>query len=309
MKESTRLLLEEEIKSGKYAYDIVVNPNSFLEMTRKQDRFRNLFEMYLKGEFDDVNIFLKTFCHTYLDKLEFFQFLNSHIDDFRITEQVLAENSMDNPEYLLRRDVERATSRVTSRLYERGLVNMYQQYVNIALGVVGKEGDLLEVGSGGAMPISSLLFARELGKVTSLDEFSAYWNDCGFLNNMGIDTRSEMFNENTDITGYNAIVSRKACGGAISVIDKLANNGGEQVYFQQLCDCESPSKEDKMKNLLDWLSSKDQGMKSFSVKRNPLGQLELYINWLDNDNGLAETYVTNSPMHVDDIAQIINDRY
>ena len=64
-----------------------------------------------------------------------------------------------------------------------------------------------------------------------------------------------------------------------------------------------------MKNLLDWLFTKDKGMKSFAIKTTPTGQKELHINGLDNDIGLRETYVTNSSMHIDDIAQIINERY
>lgn len=309
MKESTRLLLEEEIKSGKYAYEKLKNPEDYFEFIKNHKDFGSLFEIYLAEEFGDVESFFQTFSHKDTQQLEFFHFLKDHVDELKITSQVLEDNFMDSAERLLIRDVSKATSKVTSYLYTKGIIETKQSFVDMALEIAGKEGNLLEIGSGADLPITSLLFARELGEVSSMDKFGEHWSSLDFFKKMGVNATSKYFDKNTDISGFQTIVSQKACGGAISVIDRLANNGGEQVYFQQLCDCESPSSEDKMKNLLDWLWTKDRGMKSFSVKSTPTGQKELHVNGLDNDNGLRVTYVTNSPMDIDDIAEIISENY
>ena len=309
MKESTRLLLEEELKTGKYAYETAQTHANFFEFVKTHKSFRQLFDIYLTEEFDDVDDFFRTFTHKSTQQLEFYNFILEHAREFKITSQILEENFVDSVEFLLLKDVAQAVKKVIGKLGLRGTVESKQPFIDIALGIAGKEGKLLEIGSGADLPITSLLFARELGKVASMDKFGDYWSSLDFFKKMGVEATGKYFDKNTDISGFQTIVSQKACGGAISVIDRLANNGGEQVYFQQLCDCESPSSEDKMKNLLDWLWTKDRGMKSFSVKSTPTGQKELHVNGLDNDNGLRVTYVTNSPMDIDDIAEIISENY
>ena len=308
MKESTRQLLEDELRSGNYAYETLTNPENFFEFINKQKDFKQLFELYLVSEFDDIDTFFTTFCHKQLQDLEFYKFIIDHTDDFRITAKVLEDNAFSSPEYLLLRDISRATSKVVGQLYSKGIVESKQAFIDIVLRIAGK-GNLLEIGSGQDLPLTSLIFARELGHISSMDKFYPYWSSLDFFRKMGINATSGFFDENTNISAFQTITSQHACHGAVAVIDRLANNGGEQIYFQEMCDCPSTAEDDKMTNLLSHLRRKDSNLKSIAIKRTQLGQTECHVNGLDNDDGLLHTFVTNSPMHVDDIAQIICDRY
>lgn len=297
MKIETQKRLEEELKSGKYCYE-TLKSLSYLDFLKKKDVNR-LFEIYLQEEIDSVDELFEAFTHKHIEKLEFYQFVMSHIDDFKISSEVLTEQAIETPEQLLRNDVARATGKIISTLFMKGFIDGKQKFVDMAKAIT-RNGRVLEVGSGTSLPISSLLFARDLGEVASMDHFNNNWDSLDFFKKLNVNAISEYFTKDTNIEDYDTIVGQHPCDAIIPIVERLANSD-ERDYFIDMCDCAAPS--GGLNEFVAYLSGKDSRLQSVAIKRQPLTRkYEYHLNGVpDNCLSSDTVYITNSTMHPDDI--------
>lgn len=304
MKENTRLRLEEELRNGKYLYNYdILNSPDFLEFFEGNGTLRRLFEIYLEEEIDDVDTFFKIFTNKSGREIDFYHFIMSHIDDFQISKKYLEEVDT-TPEEVLSHDAIMASKKVIGAL-PKGYVRNKQKFVNIAKSII-RSGRMLEVGSGTDIPVSSMLFAKELGEISSMDKFHNHWSCLDFFKKLKINAIDGFFTNDTDIKNYDVIVGQHPCDAIIPIVEKLGNSD-EKEYFIEMCDCASPS--GGMSGFLMYLKNKDKRLQSVLVKNNHLTkQYEYYLNSLPFMSYSDTLYITNAAMHPDDIlAKVVEE--
>lgn len=292
MKESTRLRLEEELKSGQYCYSANFRNPKYIDQ---------LFEIYLEEEVDNVDQFLDTFNVKSCRDLEFYQFVMQNIDYFKINNFVLRQHGSKSAEDLVAYDTAFAINRHTRHLQKFEIRNR-KKFVNIASEVT-RDGYLLDVGGGGDLPVSSLLFADKLGEISAMDNFMSYWKNLGFLKKMNVQAKSEYFSDETDITAYDRLVGQRPCSAIIPIVKKCANSDDKE-YFIEMCDCASPRK--GMMGFVEYLKEKDGRLKSIMVKYVHGGRVFL-ANDVTDATSSDTIYITNSDKHVDDILATVVD--
>ncbi len=124
--------------------------------------------------------------------------------------------------YLLREKVEASTS--MPRTYYTDLVTAFSP---------SKERTkILDVGSGD-IPHSSIILAKEFKNVTAMDKL-VLSNPC--LENFNVTGRSEYFDDDTNVEGYDFIVGQRPCTAIESVVKNASS--ANKPYFLELCNCE-----------------------------------------------------------------------
>ena len=291
MKESTKNRLMDELRSGQYCYNASARNPKYLDQ---------LFEIYLEEEIDSASQFINTFNVSSCRDLEFYKFVLDNIDAFKINSLVLRQHASNSAEELLAYDAAFAINRHTRHLQKYDIKNR-QKFVDITDAVVG-DGRLLDVGSGGELPLSSLLFARDRGKITSMDNFCLYWRSLGFLKKIGVDAKSEYLTDETDLSAYDVIVGQRPCSAINPIVTKCANSD-EKEYFIEMCDCASPK--GGMEGFVNYLKEKDERLKSIMLKKIDRNTFIYGVNNVSGATSTHTVYITNSEKHPDDILEIV----
>lgn len=293
MKLSTEEKLYKEIDSGEYDFTLPLNKMKSLSF---------LLDIYLSEEFDDVDSFFDYFIRYDTRDLEFYTYLMENIDKFNITPKVLQASGRDSAKDLLSMDIMCELRKIT-RNCDKFTLRDRKRFTNIVENIFNGK-NLLDIGSGRDLPVSSLFFARDLGKVSSMDEFRWYWKTTNFFKKMNIDIKDEFFFENTDISPYNTLVGQAPCTAIIPVVKRCANSEGKE-YFIELCDCCSPR--NGMEGLVDYLKEKDKNLKCLVIKRDRSSNKEYCVR---KDEMLGEgdiVYATNSSMPENDLLEIVRE--
>ena len=295
MKKTTEIILDRELRSGKYYY----GDNSGVGL-----KFDELFTKYIMSEFDSVDDFYKAFNVSSVRDCEFYKFVFGYTNEFGISKKALKESGYDSPELLVGQDLAMVLRGVI--INNRGLKNI-EKFVNMALGVTSG-GMLLDVGSGTIMPDSSLVFAKNLGEVYSMDKF--YLDDLNRFEKLGVHLLNEYFDNNTDISRFDRIVTKAGCTAIKPIVEQCANQDSKE-YFIEMCDCCSPR--NGLTGFVEYLKEKDKSLRHFVVRQEYdmenywyKKEKQFFINKVGElVKGEDTVYVTNSSKHNDDIKDII----
>lgn len=290
MKNSTKQLLESELQSGMYRFNVGIRPIKSISQ---------LFEMYLEEEMDSVDQLLETYRSRNLRESDFYKFVIEHFEDFQIDSSVLKTYCTSNAMSILSNELSNAMYRRTKYL-GMFLMKDKKDFVKLTNKIV-RPGHLLDVGSGTEMPVSSLLFARDRGCIASMDKFKTNWTDLGFLKKMGIDAKSEYFSDETDCSSYDVIVGQSPCSAISHIVNKCANSD-EKEYFIRMCDCASPR--NGMEGFVEYLKEKDSRLQSIMIKSTDSGKIYLPNN-VSGATGRDTVYISNTDKHIDDLMEIV----
>lgn len=295
MKNSTRLLLERELQSGMYRYNVGINPVKTISQ---------LFEIYLEEEINSVTHLLETFESKSLNELDFYKFVLDHVEDFGIDSSVIKDYCAIDARNLLINEMGSAIH-LRTRYLNKYMLRDKQKFVNIANNIV-RPGKLLDVGSGAEFPVSSILFAKERGSVSSMDKFETYWKSLGFLKKLGVEAKSEYFGDKTDVSPYDIIVGQKPCSAINHIVNKCADSDKKE-YFIEMCDCESPR--NGMEGFVEYLKEKDSRLQSIVVKPTDNSKKIYLPNVMSGITGRDIVYITNSDKNINDLVEIVMDNY
>ena len=251
-----------------------------------------LFEIYLEEEIGSAKELIERFENKGGREIEFYDFVMSHIDDFKIDSKLLQE-TYSSPEEIISQNSIMASKRVVANL-TRANIRGKQKFVDMAKAITGG-GRVLEVGSGTDLPVTSILLAKDLGEVTTMDYFHNHWSSLDFFHKIKVNAKHEYFREGTSVEGIDTVVGQHPCEAIIPVVGKPV------TYFIEACDCAAP--QSSMNEFLDYLRTKDSKLKSVTITRNPVGRRFDYL--LNSNNPLSrysdQVFITNADMHPDDI--------
>lgn len=158
----------------------------------------------------------------------FYSFLNNNIDLFdHYTEDAETKKEIFRLVY----------NEIYKAIYSATTSKIVKQFVGTVKDILpSKDMNLLDVGSG-QIPYSSILFAKDLGEVTSMDK--KFIVSIDGLRNFGVNAREEMFNVNTPIDQYDMVVGCTPCSAIDSMV--YVCHKYKKPYYIVTCDCEMPT--------------------------------------------------------------------
>lgn len=293
MKGTTYLKLQEELCSGDYSY--------------KDKRFGvktmdHLFDAYLCAEFEDIQSFLDYFSLTHLKQSDFYEFVIENLEYFGVDDQALKDSCLKNPRDLITSDLNRCFGKVSKNCQPSNIVK-HQKFVDIVKNViVGKH--LLDVGSGTDLPMSSLLFAKDFGKLSSMDKFRYDWQSTEIFKKFNIELIDKFFYDLTPIDSFDTIVGERPCSAIIPIVTKCADEKDKE-YFIELCGCSSP--QNGLSGLIEYLKEKDKNFRAFIVKKGNQQSNKYCENNSMYINDYDIVYGTNSEKSSSEILNVIKE--
>ena len=290
MKALTREILDKELLSGGYVY------------TKNPKAIQQLFEKYLEIEIDSKEELFKAFRLEKCVDSDFFKYVIQNMDSFEVSSKVLEREEVESVSKLLGDEAVKQIRRMFVPCFEH-IVKDQQKFVNIVNEVLSYA-SILDVGSSASLPLSSLLFTELCNNVSSMDQFSHEWMSTKFLEKLHLDIRDGYFNNNTDITQFDAVVGNSPCSAIIPMVDKCANDEHSE-YFIRICSCCSPR--NGVAGFVQYLKEKDRNLKAIVSRTNYKDNVNNCFVARNDDifNDLDIVYVTNSHKHEDDIIDVV----
>lgn len=210
MKTKTYMALKQELLNHEYSIDGEYSVD-------------RLYNIYCIEEITSIDSLLKS--HN-----EFIAFLRMHKDKFNLNTQaaqVLYDFHI--------REINRRFLLVCSKYFDSNRKDV-ENFVTIANRIIGdKNTRVLEVGSG-KIPYSSILLARDIKDVSSMDRFEIPLET---LKNLNVNGINDYFRTDTDISNVDFIIGQQACSAIEPVVVKCGMTG--TPYFMELCGCEAPT--------------------------------------------------------------------
>ncbi len=294
MKKTTEEMLYNELRSKKYGYGM---------LKKNQKPLCVLFEKYLEAEVDSVDRFIDMFKLEHPSDSEYCRFLERYKKYIKISRNYIKQFRY-NKEELLSIGIGRNVGELMGRCSKRDIART-QQFVDIVNGVV-EYTSILDVGSSAKIPVSSLMLAKGSGKVTSMDQFSDYWLSTKVFDNLNIDIKSGLFDNDTDISGYDAIVGASPCSAITPIVQQCAT-ADNTTYLVKMCDCCSPM--GVMTGFVEYLKKKDDRLRAFVVGTDiDTSKKDIYAatNGQNLDScDIMDVYISNSDKHSDDILDVL----
>ena len=218
MNARTHLVLINELKSHPYGisgdYDVM-----------------QLFKIYTTCE-------LTSFTDIYKDHKKFLHFVHDHINLFsEVTRNEKNEIIKEDVESIIRmaRYLSLKLNSLHSKYFE-SYRREQEDFVNTVEKMIGNSKiNLLEVGSG-SIPYSSILLAKDMGQISSMDQFLM---SKASLKQLNINAIEKHFDNDTDISTYDFIVGQKPCSAIGEIVRKCGKT--KTPYYLQLCTCKAPS--------------------------------------------------------------------
>lgn len=262
MKTLTYMNLKKELQNHEYGF--------FGKYT-----IEHLFKVYTSTEITCYNDFF------HIGKTEFREFVEENISDFK----GLNKDTSGNISKEDLRAVKQLAQHVSSYL---GIVNSkymdyyrrgQEEYVKLVEHYLGTyKPKTLEVGSG-KVPYSSMMLARDLNEITSMDRFVVSDET---LKCMDINPIDDYFSPGTNVSEFDFVTGNKPC----SAIEPLVSSCvfAKKPYLIKLCPCDAPNQ--KLENWSAVLKKYDKNIK-FSKN------FEIACNLDANFENFDQTYEIN----------------
>lgn len=221
MKNSTKDIIISELKSHAYSAD-----------EWEEYSLSGLFNKYLNGEVEtseDLTHGMSEFVEFVLDKFDDMD--KSELEGYKDAEKYayLKSDLQSLTKDFLPFDTKNSTIYLEEQVRFAGIVGAF----------VDPKTKILDVGAG-KIPMSSIILAESRdGNVVAMDKSIILPDDV--MERLGVETRREMFTENTQLDDIGIIVGNKPCS-AIEPIVKIASRSGMD-YIIKLCDCYAPNGE------------------------------------------------------------------
>lgn len=168
------------------------------------------------------------------------EFVECVLDNFDAMDKSELEGRNDAEKYsYLKSDLQSLTKDFLPLDTRNSLTHLSEQqkFAGVVSSLTDPNAKILDVGCG-KIPMSSILLAEARGgNVVAMDKSIILPEDV--MERFGVETRKEMFNEDTDIKDVDLIVGNKPCS-AIEPIVKIASKNGLN-YILKLCDCYAPN--------------------------------------------------------------------
>lgn len=125
---------------------------------------------------------------------------------------------------------------------------------------------ILEIGSG-KVPYSSLLLAKDLGHIDSMDRFILSDES---LKNMNVEPHDQYFEMETNIKDFDMVIGNKPCSAISAIVTNCSAT--KKPYFIELCGCDAPHQD--IDNWYELLKEQDKNIQ-FDQKNHYAYNLEL----------------------------------
>jgi len=237
MKNETKVLLDNELSTGKYA---LFNPDFNLD---------KLFNLYLSSEIHSPNDIFRSYS-------DFTEYIKGNAEYFTKGKSAQYERAFHA---MLERIVGSFVDSV-NEITDCGRLRRIGEYTDVVSSILPKDVRLLDVGAG-SVPYSSMVLSKDFYDVTSMD--FALSAPKSFLKNFRIKYRDEYFSEDTDIEGYDIISGRRPCSAIEPIVDICANR--KKPYLVEICNCKFPGK--TVDDIVEYLKSKDKNIRKMTRDR------------------------------------------
>lgn len=237
MKALTYINLKNELKNHDYGF--------YGKYT-----IEHLFKVYTTTEITNYGDFFN------ISKTDFREFVEENIGDFAgITRD--SNGKISNEDF---RVVKQLAQQISAYLgvinskhmdyYRRG----QEDYVRLVEHYLGNyKPNTLEVGSG-KIPYSSILLARILGGITSMDKFVVSDET---LRSIDINPEDSYFKAGTDVSEYDFVTGNKPCSAIEPIVSSCVV--AKKPYIIKLCPCDAPNQ--KLENWPRILKKYDKHIK------------------------------------------------
>ena len=253
------------------------------------------YKVYSKYGVDSV----KSFRNSYKG---FYNFLMRNIDiqAATLSDKIVAKGNIDRSSNYLQ-------SQISGTLDSK-----YQTYVNIVNDLLGSRLDhVLDVGAG-SMPGSSMLLSKDHTHVTTMDDnFDIAPSS---LKKMNITPKEEYFDDDTDVSKYDAITGRHPCSAILSMVRKASESG--KPYIIELCGCDEPTMINVLNKTLPDMDKLDiPALFSKVTYSTTSGRILVDFGWedilpmYDPEAKVVGGYVTNLDITREDMLKYLSKYY
>lgn len=201
---------------------------------REEFLIRHFFKMHVYGK--DKNNLFEMFKEFAEENIQTPNDIAPVVTHFRhIIESSADYLSFDRPESKIKFGDDRY--KLFSQLsgFSSKLTAQQQEYIYIVNKLISnpQSAHLLDVGAGMVAPMSSILFAQKVGRVSSMDK---HMLSTETLRKLGVEGIYGYFDSKTSVDQYDMVAGRMPCQAIDSIVEVCSK--ANTPYFIRTCDCE-----------------------------------------------------------------------